>query len=297
MGDLRRAWCGRARAARRLRTCTLAAVALSSIALVGGARLASAQDSTGSAGAPTGDAAAPDATRAAAAAEEAPGDSHARAPKVAVVVAGDPDPGLRAAARRAEDALAQSDRIALASDARLRDALRGEPGADDDGLAGARAERRALGLGDARDRPHLATLATLAGAVAVAVVRARPDGQSELVVADVGRGALFEGELELSGASPEAIARFVGARARAAARASVAAVARPPRPGARTAGPAGATAGAAPSDDRTWLERNWALLAAGAGLVALVVVVLLTRGGGTDTTPGPVLRFVPGDRP
>ena len=238
----------------------------------------------------------------AARAQEGPAAPTPTAPKVAVIVAGDPDPGLRAAARRVDAALAASPNVALPSDATLSDALRGEAGTSDDGLGGARAERRALGLGEARDLPHLARIATLAGAVAIAVVRARPDGQSELVVVDAARGAYFEGTVALTGATPQAIVVFVAARARAAARASVTAAAgagRTATGGARSrtrAGPAGATNAEAAPDERTWLEKNWALLAAGAGLVALVVVVLLTRRG-TDAAPGPVLRFVPGDRP
>ncbi len=73
-----------------------------------------------------------------------------RTPRVAVVVAGDPDPETVTAAEAVEIALAEETRVTLPSDAALRGALRGE-GETGDGLDEVRAERRRLGLGEARD--------------------------------------------------------------------------------------------------------------------------------------------------
>ncbi len=139
------------------------------------------------------------------------------APKVVVVVSGDPDPALRDAAATLERELRSSAQVVLPADAGLRGALRGVPApAEDDGLDRARVERRRLGWSEARDAPVLAGIAERTGAVAVVIVR-RHQGTLEAVVFDGRAGAFFDGALALPAADAGAEGRFVAARARAAA--------------------------------------------------------------------------------
>ena len=106
------------------------------------------------------------------------------APKVAVVVVGDADARLRAAAVRVEDAVVGGG-LRVADDLGLRGALRGEPApTEDDGLASVRRVRRALGLSEAEDAPNLARLGRMAGAALVVVVRADAHGGLECRVND-----------------------------------------------------------------------------------------------------------------
>src|SRR5690606_23725623 len=139
--------------------------------------------------------------------------------------------------------------------------------AEDDGLEEVRRERRRLGWGEARDAPILAALGRLAGARAVAIVRAGDDGP-EVLVLDVANGAFFEGALALRGASDARIARFVGARARAAGRAAP-----PPEQAARAASE-GATEGPPepqPARQPDIWEQIWPYLVAGGLLAALLI--------------------------
>lgn len=220
------------------------------------------------------------------------------APKVAVVLAGDPDPAMRSLARRVDDAIEGTLRRPF--DPGLRAALRGEPGQGDDGLGGVRRERRRLGLGEARDAPVLAQLGRQASAVAVAVVRSGSEGP-ELVMLDVGAGAFFEGTLQLDESVADArVVGFVARRARAAARRTadptVAAEARVPD------APEGPNPLADVEDGETGedeeepdlFEQIWPYLVAGALLAGMLTAIGIVAA--TDDQPQPVLRFVPGGR-
>lgn len=224
------------------------------------------------------------------------------APKVAVVVIGDPDEGLRAAAQRVEAAIGDAE-LTVPSDPALRRALRGEAGpSEPDGLERVRRERRRLGLSERDDLPVLRAIGRMTGAAAVAAVRRR-SGDVELVVLDVTRGGFFEGELDAATASAPSIGRFVAARARAAARTRTRSSPEPttrsgaadttqashPVPGA-AAGGAGGDA-AAGEDDGGFFD-EWPLLVAGALLVG--AILFFTLDSEPEPTGPPVLRFVSG---
>ena len=213
-----------------------------------------------------------------------------QAPKIAVVVTGDPDEALVAAARRVERAI--EGRLRVPFDPGLRAALRGEPGEDDDGLEGVRRERRRLGLEEDRDASLLSRLGRRAGASAVVVVRAGA-AAPEVLVLDVRNAAFFEGELALAADVPDArVARFVERRASVSARGGE-------LPGSAVPSPTEAAAAAtAPTPEQPaqpdFFEQFWPYLVAGLLLVGMITAIVLT-----STAPGsdqPVLRFVPGGR-
>jgi hypothetical protein len=222
-------------------------------------------------------------------------------PKVAVVVSGDPDAALREPAARLDAALGSRPDVQTPSDPGLRRALRGDGGEPDDGLERARAERRRLGWGEARDVRTLAGIGRMAGADVLVVVRRDVQGP-EAVVFHVRAGAFYEGTVALAGASDEAMTRFVLARARLAAGRSTP----PPAPAAASTAPAAppgadvATAAEAPASGekeappkKRWIARNWPYLVAGA-LLAGTVAYFIARDT-TDAPTAPVLRFGLGD--
>ncbi len=209
------------------------------------------------------------------------------APKLAIVVVGDADEALRAAAQRVESAVGT--RLRAPFDPGLRGALRGEAGTADDGLEEVRRERRRLGLDEARDAQLIAALGRRAGASAVAVVRSSANAP-ELLVLDVRNAAFFEGSLALEAELPDArIAQYVIRRARTAARgtASVPVVAPP-----RRSAPAAATE---PTPEPDFFEQFWPYMVAGLLLAGMITAVALTSTS-SDGPTQPVLRFVPGGR-
>ncbi|UJR80521.1 hypothetical protein [Sandaracinus amylolyticus] len=214
------------------------------------------------------------------------------APKVAVIVVGDPDPVLVASAVEIEARLALSGDLRLPSDTALRAALRGDAGAPEDGLDEVRRERRRLGLGESSDAPVLGRLGRRAGAVLVLALREGAEGP-EAVALDVRTGQFFEGTLPLAEIDPERVVSFVTRRARVAARGAVAAPAEPettelPAPEVPTA----ATQATEPEDEPDWFEQNWPYFAAGGLLAAAIVFVVVVAADGGD--PPPMLRFQPG---
>lgn len=233
----------------------------------------------------------------------------APAPKVVVIVVGDPDPVLQAAALELDGRIALAGGLRLPSDPALRAALRGEPdpGAEDDGLDEVRRERRRLGLGEPSDAPILARLGRRAGAVLVVAVREGAAG-AEALALDVGSERFFEGTLGLAAPEAGSIETFVGRRARVSARAAAAAAASPGEaaggePAVRAA--AGATAGPeaatvpeaatqadAEPQQQDWFLENWPYFAAGGLLAAAIVFVVVTATQGGD--PPPMLRFQSG---
>ncbi len=248
--------------------------------------------------------------------EEAPS---ADAPKVAVVVRGDPDATLRATARALEDAL--NGPVRLPGDPALRAALRGE-GADD-GLDRVRATRRGLGLGD--DAATLRALARWVDADALVVVHGRR-GEAYVEVFDAHAGRYYRDALPVQ--PLEASTRFVFRTAHAARRRAMqadathggtthegttrastteagtdgsAATPTAPSPAEVAHGanapteppPSAAGADEALPPVRAFFKKNWAYFVAGALLVG-VVTFFLVRGRRDDAAPQPVLRFRPG---
>jgi hypothetical protein len=213
--------------------------------------------------------------------------SEAAPPKIAVIVAGDPEPALRDAARRIERIL--ENRVRVPFDPGLRAALRGEEGERDDGLEEVRRERRRLGLDEARDALLLATLGRRAGASAVAVVRAGTSGH-EVVVLDVRNAAFFEGALPVD-TPDERLARFVIRRARVAARGS--AVEGPVAE--HTPPPADVPQREEqPQGEPDLFGQMLPYVAAGALLVGMIIAIVLS--GTSAGAEQPVLRFGPGGR-
>jgi hypothetical protein len=242
----------------------------------------------------------------------------ANSPKTAVVVVGDADPALQAAALRVERAI--SHELRLPADPGLRAALRGEVGSPDDGLDEVRRSRRRLGLDEARDAAALATLGRQAGAQAVTVVRSDESGAPSLTVLDVASRRLYEGSLSLTAdITDQRIARFVARRARTS-QASAAGGGREGGPassgGADSLGAAATPASTlpeptlppatpvpspalpptspdAPPPEPDFFEQFWPYLVAGALLAGMITAVALTSSG-TSAADQPVLRFVPG---
>lgn len=223
------------------------------------------------------------------------------APKAVVVVAGDPDAATQARALEFEAALEEGG-ISLPVDTALRGALRGDPGTEDDGLEGARRERRRLGFGE-EDATTLVRIGRLTGAHAVVVVQSG----AEPSVFDVGASAFFENP---TGEVAGFVRRAVRSAARRAAEPApeptgeteVQAEARAPSPRETAeretaAEEARARADSTPEPERparAFFKKNWPYFVAGL-LLAGAVTWLIVAGGRDDDVPPPVLRFQPGD--
>ena len=208
-----------------------------------------------------------------------------RTPRVALVIAGDADPDTVLATEAAEAALAQDDRVALPSDLALRAALRGA-GESSDGLDEVRAERRRLGLGEARDVLVVTTLGERAGVDLVLVVR-RHHGLIETTGFDVQRRSFYDGEVGLDALDADALRQFAVRRAIRSAR--------PVTDGERAPLPTLAETTPAPPEtphQPDWFEQNWPFFAAGALLIGAVVFIVFATTGNSE--PAPVLRFEAG---
>ena len=221
----------------------------------------------------------------------------ARPPKVAIVIAGDPDPTTIAAATSLETVLASEAGVTMPSDPAMRAALRGE--GTGDGLDDVRSERRRLGLGEARDITVLTILGELASADLVLVVRAS-HGTPSATAFDVLRRSFYDGVIALSPIDDAEARHFIVRRARRAARPlteSEMTATPPPEPppvvDPATAVPPEAIApDATPEHQPDFFEQYWPYFAAGALLVgAVVFIVLATQ---NSSTPPPVLRFEAG---
>ena len=220
-------------------------------------------------------------------------------PKVAVVVVGDPDDDLRARAVELEEALTEGGEVRVPSDPGLRAALRGEPpvATEDDGLERVRAERRRVVLADLSavvesDARALRALGRSSGATAVVVVRRSETGSIDALVMDVGRVALYEGEVATT--DLDAACAFVVSRARSAARAAARGegpVA--PSPRAEPA-PAETQTPARDDEEDGGIFSEWPFIVAGVLLAGFVLFLVL------DSEPAeqgpPVLRFTAGGR-
>ena len=134
-------------------------------------------------------------------------------PKVAVVVAGDPDASLRATASEIEGECT-SVGLRTPVDPTLRAAMRGEPGAEEDGLGGLRSIRRSLGVDPRKDLASYKRLGAIAGADALIVLRR--EGTIKLEVFDVSASQFYEGLLEVAKTTPEDRMQYIDRRAKPA---------------------------------------------------------------------------------
>lgn len=218
-------------------------------------------------------------------------------PKVAVVVAGDPDePLVQAAESLAEELTAAG--LRQPSDPTLRAALLGAAPESADGLHALRAIRRGLGLDPEEDLKAYHRLGRIAGADAVAVVRREGAGTS-CEVFDVAARQLYEGSLELDETSADEHVAFVRPRAlEAQTRWAQQPQENKQKAAAAAAGlPPTAQAEQAKADDESSAKRKmkkaWPWILVG-GLLAAGVTYLIVDQTGNDDEQLPVLVFRPG---
>jgi hypothetical protein len=167
-------------------------------------------------------------------------------PKVCVVVAGDPDAAVQAAATTLTDAIATRDGLRGVADADTRAVLRGETRTEP-ALAPYASARRALGGVDG-DAPVLDDLGQRLGCAIAVELAARPTGTRVRAYDVVHR--VFRPAIEVSTVAPPLVDHYVLPHARAAMEPSP-----PPSPAALTATAAAsstaptapATGGSAPS--------------------------------------------------
>jgi hypothetical protein len=220
---------------------------------------------------------------------EAGADAGTLSPKIAFVVAGDPDETLQNTAAFIE-AEATFAGLRAPSDPALRGAMRGEPGKEDDGLEGLRAMRRGLGLDPTKDLAAYRSIGMIAGADALVVVRR--EGAILLEVFDVSAAQFYEGALEVGESTPGQRLEFIQSRAeQAQLRWS-----QPPAAPVPAASPK-PEAPQQKSDEsrakRRW-KKAWPYVVAGALLAAGVTYLIIDRRR-TDEVGPPLLRFTPGD--
>lgn len=238
-------------------------------------------------------------------------NARADAPRIAVVLEGDPTPGATAAAEGLETALLASEEVAQPSDPLVRAALRGNTGAPDDGLDAVRGLRRRIGWSQDADREALASLAGRLALAAVVVVHV---GDAPVArVYDVTARRYFAGEAAIDEAGRDATVAFIVSRAAAAERRRTAPtpadVAATPETAGAPDGDTAASASPAPlgatteptvppvdaPPQRSWIRRNWPFLVAGALLAGTATFFIVQRGG-HETSP-PVIHVRPGGTP
>jgi len=233
-----------------------------------------------------------------------------RTPKVAVVVAGDPEDELLALANTLNEAIDAAPELRLPADRATLAAMAGAPApAEDDGLGRIRSLRRRLAWEGPNDPEILHTLGRGGGTSALVVLRAA-DGAVSLEVFDVGARQYYDELTRVDMANPEASLPFIVSRAQAAWRRARSAPSDPEatapaqaaaRDDAHAAAPANADAavGAEPSPApaahpaRVWMRKNWAYFVAGALLVGAAVAIGLSARNNSASSELS-LRFRPG---
>jgi hypothetical protein len=131
-------------------------------------------------------------------------------PKIAVVVAGDPDETLRNTAAFIETEPTSSG-LRVPTDPALRAAMRGEPASGEDGLEGLRSIRRGLGLDPRKDLASYKRIGVTAGADALVVVRR--EGAILVEVFDVSAAQFYEGVLRFDDSTSADRIAFIKSRA------------------------------------------------------------------------------------
>ena len=131
-------------------------------------------------------------------------------PKIAVVVAGDPDETLRNTAAFIEQEVLMAG-LQVPSDPALCAALRGEPPNGEDGLEKLRSIRRSLGLDPRKDLASYQRIGLIAGADALVVIRR--EGLIRMEVFDVAAAQFYEGVLDFDTSDAEQRTKFIVSRA------------------------------------------------------------------------------------
>ncbi|MDH3727321.1 MAG: hypothetical protein OER77_07300 [Myxococcales bacterium] len=213
-------------------------------------------------------------------------------PKIAIVVAGDPDQPLRTTASEIEQECTRAG-LSTPADPALRAALRGEPGAETDGLEGLRSIRRSLGVDPRQDLASYKRLGTIAGADALVVLHR--EGTIKLEVFDASASQFYEGALNIDDSTSEERVRYIERRAETAKARWLqdpnAADAQVDATGAQL------DASGKPTDEpekKRWIKKAWPYFVVGALLAAGVTYLIVDRRRTNDPGP-PLLRFRPGD--
>ena len=210
-------------------------------------------------------------------------------PKIATVVAGDPDETLRNTAAFIESEVVLAG-LRAPTDPALRTAMLGEAPKGEDGLEGLRALRRGLGLDPRKDLQAYKRIGLIAGADALLVVRR--EGAIVVEVFDVSAAQFYEGVLEFDGSAAEQRLKFIVSRAEQAQLRWTAPPDPPPEPSPKVG------EGEQPADEsrakRRW-KKAWPYVVAGVLLGAGVTYLIIDRRRPTGGGP-PLLRFRPGEQ-
>ena len=212
-------------------------------------------------------------------------------PKIAVVVAGDPDETLRNTALFIETESVSAG-MQTPSDPALRAAMRGETPAEEDGLGRLRSIRRSLGLDPRKDQASYRRIGLIAGADALVVVRRQ--GATLIEVFDVAAAQFYEGVLEFDTSTPAQRVEFIGSRAE---QAQLRWSTPPPPPPEAKKGPEVNEPEEKSDDSRAkkrW-KKAWPYVVAGA-LLAGGVTYLIIDARREPETGVPLLRFRPGEQ-
>ena len=215
-------------------------------------------------------------------------DAERPPPKIAVVVAGDPDDTIRNTAAFIETEAIKAG-LHAPTDPALRAAMRGEPPTEDDGLNGLRSARRGLGLDPRKDLTAYKRIGIIAGADALVVVRR--EGSILIEVFDVAAAQFYEGVLSFDDSESDERAKFIESRAE---QARLRWTAPPPTPAAEKPKVNEAEQKSDDSRAKKRWKKAWPYVVAGVLLAGGVTYLIIDQRRTNDPGP-PLLRFRPGE--
>ena len=210
-------------------------------------------------------------------------------PKIATVVAGDPDETLRQTAAFIESEVVVAG-LRAPTDPALRAAMRGDPITDDDGLDVLRSMRRGLGFDPRKDLDAYRRIGIISGADALVVVHR--EGDILIEVFDVSAAQFYEGALKFDDSSTVDRVKFIKSRAEQAQLRWA-----EPVPAAPAATAPVVNETEKPADEsraKRRIKKAWPYLLAGALLAGAVTYLIIDRRN-TDEVRPPLLRFTPGE--